>query len=197
MSIFVDHFFYSIVEILRRHIDRGIPLTEEDGSTLRAAWVYSPRALGGNFLLDAIKEAAPATDTRGMVSRICAAPGFLRDEEARHTERLRGQKITAWRGAMQSEAGSGDLGLSWTTNFRVAEFFARRCEIFAGGGVVLKAELSADAWLSTVESELIVTATPRAKIVSTPDLFVPIEADDWPSLKPIPPTFGGDADAVH
>jgi hypothetical protein len=185
MSGFREQLFDASLEILNRHIYRSIPLTNLESQTLRELWECSKI---GNLLVQAIDEVAPWTfDNGGIAYMLCNAPGFLSKREVWYSHRLRHRVITAYRGANREEIDpqKGIVGMSWTTNLRVADFFARRAQ----DGVVLRAQVCAAAWLETVESELLVPDLRGAEpeIVALPNDFVRLT--DWNEVKPIPPAL--------
>jgi hypothetical protein len=189
MSGFREQLFAAGVEILERHIYNSEAITPPEGHTLRELWECSRV---GNLLVQAVEEVAPlAFDNGGIAYILCNAQGFFSKREIWYSQRLRHRVITAWRGADCEEIDpqKGSVGMSWTTDFRVAEFFARR----ARSGVVLQAQVRAAAWLETAESELLVPeiGTSAPEIVALPSGFVPIKSADWDSLKPIPPSLRG------
>lgn len=184
MSGFRKNLFDAGLEILERHIDNGEALTTIEGQTLRELWECSHV---GNLLIQALDEVAPWAFDNGDIARLVRnAPGFLTGREVWYAKRLSHRTITAYRGANREEFEPGnEIGISWTTDFRVAQFFAERAQ----DGVVLQAQVRAAMWLETAESELIVPEIGGAEIeiVPTPSGFEPIRSADWDSVKPIPP----------
>lgn len=176
---------------------RGTVLDKAACAYLRELWLHE--CLGSNILKSAVALCAnpcliECGDVQGLID---IAPSFLSDRETWYAQRLRHRVVTAYRGMSLEEFDSGDLGMSWTTNFRVAEFFARRsAESFCteGGGLVVRADVVATAWLETCESELLVASGCWANVqpAPVPDGFVPITDDTgWAHVKPIPPKLRG------
>ena len=179
MTGFRERLFDQSVAIIDRHY-RGATITAEQGHTLRQAWEC---AKVGNVMLDAVLQVMGGEDP-GVINCLLYAPGFLSTRERWYAQRLRGKTLLAWRGASPREAadsGGGDLGKSWTTDIRIAEFFARRHP--DGDGVVIRARVVDPIWLETKESEIVAFGAWDHEIV--PDTGSPPLA--WDAIKPIPP----------
>ncbi len=179
MTGFRERLFDQSVAIIDRHY-RGATITAEQGHTLRQAWEC---AKVGNIFLDAVSQVVGGEDIWTIV-HLLHAPGFLSTRERWYAQRLRGKTLLAWRGASPREAADssgGDLGMSWTTDRRIAEFFARRHP--DGDGVVIQARVVDGIWLETKESEVVAFVAWDHEIVPDTGSVLPA----WDVIKPIPP----------
>ena len=177
MTGFREQLFDESVAILKRHLSNDAHITAEQGQTLRQAWAC---AKTGNILLEAVAEVVGYEDP-GMIWYLLRAQGFLSTRERWYAQRLGGKTLHAWRGASKREVERDELGFSWTTDRRVAEFFARRNQ----DGVLIRATLSDPVWLDTAESELVTCNAWCPKIM--PDSGSTLPA--WDEVKPIPPNL--------
>ena len=187
MTGFREILFQQAREIVPRVLNGG-PVTHEEGRTLRQAWEC---AKVGNVLIDAIHEvwAFPAPEE---IQSVIHAPGFLTTREKWHTSRLRRRAVVAYRGCEVSETiadkfGDVNLGLSWTLDRRVAEFFAGRLRS-DGSGRVVTAKIRNGVWLDTKESEVIGLWIDTDDIINIePAGSGPSVAGPWESVRTIAP----------
>ena len=125
-----------------------------DGMIMREAWECA-KGGQGNIATGALA-AAIFCETASLehIEIMCAMPGFLTPRERWHTARLDG--ATLYRGCSEAEIDSPELGLSWTLDREVADFFAR---IHHGKVISTTFDKRAmgGAWLDTAESEVILT----------------------------------------
>ena len=152
MNGFREVLYNKCLPLIDRSFWHGVgAFTPDELSDLRELWECGKH---NNLLMVAITDLMVDDHT---ALDIVSTPGFLNTHELWHTRRVRGRKVIAHRGCQRGEfdevtCRNECFGPSWSLSRDIAAWFADRGR---DPGVVVTAAVEVDAWLDTVENEVV------------------------------------------